>query len=291
MDARSYKNIGWAKVKLTRDVLKLGYNVHLSDLDISYLKPIHLARKEVFSWSRGAADGSMMQEEWVHQDDPDKPATRRPIYIANTGVVFLRANSRTVGFMESLLKYEGADTQDQYVATLVAYASWAPCVDEASCLAARKRGLAAVQLHPAQFAGSNCLPEQGYSPCATRRLYVHAVCRVTSVTKEAFLRYTKAMFIGGGGGGGGGSAASVDASQAPAWLDPLVLGQQDNAAIAASGLPCPPSQQRAWSGWMDAVNGVGGGGGAGAATKAPGGEDKAGAKEKKVVRHRKLVGS
>jgi hypothetical protein len=48
-DARSFKTINWAKVKLARDILKIGYNVHLSDLDVSYLKPIHPARKEVRS--------------------------------------------------------------------------------------------------------------------------------------------------------------------------------------------------------------------------------------------------
>ncbi|EFJ49710.1 hypothetical protein VOLCADRAFT_89702 [Volvox carteri f. nagariensis] len=240
-DSRSYYNIGWAKIKLTRDILKLGFNVHLSDLDM-------------FSWSNGAADGSMMQENWVHQDDPQNAATRRPIYIGNTGVVFLRANSRTVGFMESLLQFEGRDYQDQYIATFVAYKSWAPCTDEAACLAARARGMAAVQLHPSQFAGSNCLPEAGYRPCAPRRFYVHAVCRISAVDKEGFLRYAKAMFIRAGGSGGDGDVMA--ASLPPDWDDPLFVGEQDNGAIAASGLPCPPNQQRAYNGWLSAAGGA-----------------------------------
>ncbi|GIL74017.1 hypothetical protein Vretimale_5050 [Volvox reticuliferus] len=245
LDSGSYHAIGWAKFKLTRDVLKLGFNVHLSDLDVSYLKPIYPARKEIFSWSHGAADGSMMEELWVFQDDPKNIATRRPIYMANAGVVFLRANSRSTQFVESLLKYESQVYQDQYVVTLVAYHSWAPCTEEASCLAARARGLAAVQLHPSQFAGSNCQPEAGYSHCAPRHLYVHAICRATSVDKEGFLRYVHAMFIRAGSGG-----SSDDASQPPGWGDPSVLGQQDNDAIRTSGLPCPPNQQRTWRDWL-----------------------------------------
>ncbi|GIL54262.1 hypothetical protein Vafri_9840 [Volvox africanus] len=254
LDSGSYHSIGWSKFKLTRDVLKLGFNVHLSDLDVSYLKPIHPARKEVFSWSHGTADGSMMEESWVYQDDPQNVATRRPIYVANAGVVFLRANTRTTQFVESLLKYESQAYQDQYVVTLVAYHSWAPCTEEASCLAARTRGLAAVQLHPSQFAGSNCQPEADYSHCAPRHLYVHAICRVTSVDKEGFLRYANAMFIRDGAGG-----SSDGASQPPGWGDPFGFGQQDNDAVRASGLPCPPSQQRAWRDWLSTGAIAGGG--------------------------------
>jgi hypothetical protein len=152
--------------------------------------------------------------------------------------------------------------QEQFIATLVAYNSWAPCADEASCLAARARGLAAVQLHPNQFAENNCMPEEGYSPCAPRRLYVHAICRATAVDKEGFLRYLKAMFIanngaagagnssGGSGGGGGGGVSAVAVPSKSDYEAAMVVGQQDNAALLAGGVPCPPGQQRAWSGWL-----------------------------------------
>ncbi|GFR47999.1 hypothetical protein Agub_g9823, partial [Astrephomene gubernaculifera] len=232
-DARSFKNINWAKVKLARDVLKLGYNVHLSDLDVSYLKPIPLAIQEIFSWSNGAADCSMMQEEWVHQDNPDDAASRRPIYLANTGAVFLRSNDRSVAFLESLLRWESDQNQEQYMATVVAYESWAPCSEEATCLAIRHRGMAAITRHPAQFPHNNCAPEPRYRHCASRRLYVHAVCRASSQDKEGFLRSLHAMFIRDGGNGGGGGGG-------------VEVGQQDNEELAASGLPCPARQQRAW---------------------------------------------
>ncbi|PNW75980.1 hypothetical protein CHLRE_12g552400v5 [Chlamydomonas reinhardtii] len=241
-DAANLKRIGWAKFKMMRDILKKGYHVHLSDLDVSYLKPLAPAVEEVFSWSNGAADGSMMQEEWVHQDDADNTATRRPIYLANTGVVWLRANERGVKLMESLLKWEGDSYQDQYIATHVAYESWAPCQEEATCLVVRGRGMAAITRHPAQFAHSNCEPEPHYAHCASRRLYVHAICRGQNTDKEAFLRSVKAMFIlppPVGARSGGGSGRLQD--------DVAVFGQQDMAVAAAGGLPCPAHQQRAWS--------------------------------------------
>ncbi|KXZ49532.1 hypothetical protein GPECTOR_21g760 [Gonium pectorale] len=242
-DARSFKSINWAKIKLARDALKLGYNVHISDLDVSYLKPVQLAIREVFSWSNGVADGSMMQEEWVYQDNADDVRSRRPIYLANTGVIFLKANERSIKFLDSMLHWESDQNQEQYMATIVAFQSWAPCSEEATCLAARHHGLAAITRHPAQFAHSNCEPEPRYQPCASRRLYVHAVCRATSRDKEGYLRYLRAMFVRdlGVGGAEPGSAAA-----AAALGDPGVVGQQDNEAIAASGLPCPQRQQRAW---------------------------------------------
>ncbi|KAG2446575.1 hypothetical protein HYH02_008561 [Chlamydomonas schloesseri] len=240
-DTGNLKRIGWAKFKMTRDLLKKGFHVHLSDLDVAYLKPVAPAVEEVFSWSNGAADGSMMQEEWVYQDNPDSTTSRRPIYLANTGVVWLKANARSVGFMESLLRFEGDSYQDQYIATHVAYQAWAPCQEEATCLSVASRGMAAVTRHPAQFAHDNCEPEPRYDHCASRRLYVHAICRALNTDKESFLRSVKAMFIRaaepGAGNSGGGRLQD----------DPAAFGQHDVEVAAASGLPCPARQQRAWS--------------------------------------------
>ncbi|KAG2430586.1 hypothetical protein HXX76_010104 [Chlamydomonas incerta] len=264
-DTGSLKRIGWAKFKLTRDLLKKGYHVHLSDLDVAYLKPLAPAVEEVFSWSNGAADGSMMQEEWVHQDDANSTASRRPIYLANTGVVWLRANPRGVKLMETLLRWEGDSYQDQYIATHVAYEAWAPCQEEATCLAVRARGMAAITRHPAQFAHSNCEPEPRYAHCASRRLYVHAICRALNTDKEGFLRQVKAMFISpepaGARSGSGGRLED----------DVAAFGQHDAAVAAASGLPCPERQQRAWSAhFYSAYTTLGSGVGAGADTDSAG---------------------
>ncbi|GFR40150.1 hypothetical protein Agub_g706 [Astrephomene gubernaculifera] len=239
-NARTLRTISWAKEKLGRDVLKLGYNLHISDLDVTYLKPIPLAIKEVFSWSNGAADGSMMQEEVV-LDNPQDPGSRRPLFIANAGVMFLRATNRSVAFLESLLRWESEVDMVQRIAADVAYQSWAPCSEESTCLSAQRQGLAAITMHPTQFAHSNCQPETCYHPCASRRLYAHAICRGAYTEKEAFLRSLHLMFIrnssytgGGGGVTGGGVGASGE------------VGLLDDVELAASRLPCPDKQQRAW---------------------------------------------
>lgn len=37
--------------------------------------------------------------------------------------------------------------------------------------------------------------DPSFDPCDTRRLYLHAICRVRAVDKEAFLAYHKALFV------------------------------------------------------------------------------------------------
>ena len=50
---------------ITMPYVQAGYNVHLSDLDVAYLKDVFASLDVVMSWSVGSADGSMMLEEWV----------------------------------------------------------------------------------------------------------------------------------------------------------------------------------------------------------------------------------
>ncbi|KXZ47000.1 hypothetical protein GPECTOR_39g494 [Gonium pectorale] len=222
---RTIIDIYWARLLVLRDVLTEGYHVHLSDLDIAYLRP-------AFGWSANASDGSMMREEALH-----KNGTVR--FMVNGGCKFLLANERVVAFLDSLMPHKARGVKTQIAMGAQAYRTWAPCCTLASCTAAKAAGLAAITPHPNQFGTQHCAPGPGFRPCSPdlSSLYVHAICLHKETDKEAMLAGLDVMFLRRDIGGG--------LTGAQALRDPAVLGRPDPEAIRRSGLPCATG---AWHG-------------------------------------------
>ncbi|KXZ53977.1 hypothetical protein GPECTOR_6g897 [Gonium pectorale] len=229
---RTKVDIYWARLLVLRDTLVTGFNIHFSDLDVSYLRPVMPAIRKVFSWSNNAADGSMMKEESLRPN-------RSPLFLINGGVKLLRSNERVIKFLDSLMPYKPTGVQTQIAMTAQSYRTWAPCCTEVTCRAAQNAGMAALTPHPMQYGPEHhCKPRHNSDICggSNRRLYVHAICFGPNDAKESLFKNLKAMFLRTDMG----NLTGLQALQ-----DPSALGQPDAEAIARSGLPC---RHTAWEG-------------------------------------------
>jgi hypothetical protein len=82
----------WAKVDLVRTILRTGYHVHFSDVDVVYLRKVWPSYRLAFHTS--GPDAVFMEEQW------QLPPGKGYVNLFNTGVYAMRSNPRSLAFMD-----------------------------------------------------------------------------------------------------------------------------------------------------------------------------------------------
>lgn len=181
-------NIGWVKIMAADAVFGFGYDVHVSDIDMVYMR--HVSSLADFA-ARVHADGTLLTEESM--PEPAGAEQSGYINIVNIGSIYFKSNFRTKNLVRSWL-FRAFEASDQVVFNGMAYQQWGLCDSPASCKALRKSGKAAIIRHPSLWKEGSCVRES-IDPCDTRALYVHILCVVGKEKKLEALRKLDLLFI------------------------------------------------------------------------------------------------
>jgi len=191
----------WAKVAVAKQVLDLGYNVHYSDVDVVYMRPVWPSYYRLFQ--KFQPDAIFMNETGGTGLDPlprraadvalavDPPTGY--VNLLNTGVFAMRSNVVTRRLMATWLGMRGVGDGggvsssssagwrgNQAPLNSRAFVDYVPCEVYETCATARQAGLPAVFRHPPQFGSQRgpCPMETlGDVPCHKDTLFVHMNCR------------------------------------------------------------------------------------------------------------------
>lgn len=183
--SESYMAVVWAKVRVMQQVLKLGYNLFFSDVDVVYLRPVHASYKRIFDVVN--PDAIFMHEEIRPPAAGVLGPQHQHINVMNSGVYAMRSNNASLQLVDMWLDPANrCGHGNQCALNSLAYRGFMLCTSSSSCSAARAHtGMAAVYRHPQQFADVAQLPDKqcpspamppGINMCHDVRLYVHGIC-------------------------------------------------------------------------------------------------------------------
>mmetsp|Transcript_26745 Transcript_26745/g.58319 ORF Transcript_26745/g.58319 Transcript_26745/m.58319 type:complete len:399 (-) Transcript_26745:109-1305(-) len=242
--AQSWKSAGyyalvWAKVDLVAQILRRGYHVHFSDVDVVYLRDVWRSYAHVFS--AAGPDAVFMEEQWV--------GAKGYVNMFNTGVYAIRSNPRSQAFMAQWYGNGSQASGNQPFINSFAHrphASFAFCNSAPSCNLVKRRGRAALLLHAPQSPTASCPPLFDNPPhedqgCHPDLLYIHYICSPR-----------------GWGVKGPGSKGHMAQNHMLQLLDVEGRPLYGPAAVEVDGrrpshpfLPCP--QPAAWVGYLPMV--------------------------------------
>ena len=196
---KPYLQIVWAKVRLMKEMLALGFNVHFTDVDAVYLRPIYPSYRNIINKHRVDAIfmketkletrsslAKTLQQKGKETSDLDmqfKEGWERTLNLFNTGIYAIRSTNHSLKLVDRWLasnikgmtKGQG---HDQMVINSMAFTDYVICSGPGLCQAARQQGFATIYRHPSQFGLSGVCPSVKFDPpCDPVRLFVHVICK------------------------------------------------------------------------------------------------------------------
>mmetsp|Transcript_28108 Transcript_28108/g.61666 ORF Transcript_28108/g.61666 Transcript_28108/m.61666 type:complete len:447 (+) Transcript_28108:95-1435(+) len=164
-------HIWWAKQRVARLLLHLGYILHVSDVDVVYFRDVVQSYENVF---RNVYADAVWATEEYNQLPGDDGA--RSINMINAGVYAMKPSSRTLRFMEYWLDEWSLEYSDQTYLNQLMGTAYLFCDSASTCLVTKRRQKAAFYRHASFYKGTSCIQNELLEPCDTRRLYLHFLC-------------------------------------------------------------------------------------------------------------------
>ncbi|KAJ3185968.1 hypothetical protein HDU85_000882 [Gaertneriomyces sp. JEL0708] len=160
--------ISWVKPRMVNQLLRLGYTVHMTDTDISYIRDV---------WASF--------EKFMHEVDADMTIAYEASTTVNTGNYVVVPNERTFRFFDVYLAKGKANFEqaDQWAWGDVARAGHAAyCQTKEECAKAKEKGVIAIRDFAAAFGRTHACP-RSIDLCSPDINYIHPVCMVGMVKK------------------------------------------------------------------------------------------------------------
>ncbi|KAI9004729.1 hypothetical protein BC832DRAFT_557980 [Gaertneriomyces semiglobifer] len=160
--------ISWVKPRMVNQLLRLGYTVHMTDADISYIRDV---------WTSF--------EQFMQEADADMTIAYEELTTVNTGNYVVVPNERTFRFFDVYLAKGEANFEqpDQWAWGDVARAGHAEyCQTKGECAKAKEKGVIAIRDFAAAF-GRNPPCPRSIDLCSPEINYIHPVCMLGMVKK------------------------------------------------------------------------------------------------------------